>query len=259
MTTLDGIVRRGAHTFPDRTAVIDARVEWSWRDFDREVNRSAAALRALGVGPGDRVAAADYNSAAYFALYYGAALSQEEIGKSLAMPQRTVSLRIKQLLETLRANFSKAGITTASLALTPEGLKEAVCAGLEMPPGFHEKVVGQILSAGSPSLGSASQRAHPFTPSARSTPLVASSHAGFWAAGLAVAALAGGAVLSALERSGATLPSPRPRFAHGAEARIGERLLLGSYHVRQQNTHPGRLRPAIFPRVLARARRAIEE
>jgi uracil-DNA glycosylase family 4 len=48
-------------------------------------------------------------------------------------------------------------------------------------------------------------------------------------------------------------PAPRPRFAHGAEAPLGRLLLVGSYHVSQQNTQTGRLTPAMFDRVLRRA------
>jgi acyl-CoA synthetase (AMP-forming)/AMP-acid ligase II len=73
MLTLDFIVRRGASRTPDRVAVIEGDAQWTWRDFDAEVNRAAAALSELGVGTGDRVAAAGYNSAEYLALYYGAA------------------------------------------------------------------------------------------------------------------------------------------------------------------------------------------
>ena len=73
MQTLDSIVRRGALTYPHTVALIDGEIEWTWADFDAAVDRAAAALRDSGVGPGDRVAACDYNSATYFALYYGAA------------------------------------------------------------------------------------------------------------------------------------------------------------------------------------------
>ena len=45
-------------------------------------------------------------------------------------------------------------------------------------------------------------------------------------------------------------------FAHGAEHPLPEgRILLDSYHVSRQNTQTGRLTPAMFDRVLERAKR----
>ena len=47
---------------------------------------------------------------------------------------------------------------------------------------------------------------------------------------------------------------PRPRFGHGAEARVGPYALIGSYHPSQQNTFTGRLTPAMLETVLRRGR-----
>ena len=76
MTALDGIVRRGADAYPDKVAIIDDATTWTWAEFDRQVTRVASALRAFGVPRGGRVAAAGFNSAAYFALYFGAARAE---------------------------------------------------------------------------------------------------------------------------------------------------------------------------------------
>lgn len=46
---------------------------------------------------------------------------------------------------------------------------------------------------------------------------------------------------------------PRPKFAHGAEARVGPYLLLGCYHPSQRNTFTGRLTPALLDEVIVRA------
>jgi uracil-DNA glycosylase family 4 len=60
--------------------------------------------------------------------------------------------------------------------------------------------------------------------------------------------------LRALAALGHEIPRPKPRFGHGAEARIGELTLLGSYHPSQQNTFTGKLTEGMLDAVLERAK-----
>jgi uracil-DNA glycosylase family 4 len=64
------------------------------------------------------------------------------------------------------------------------------------------------------------------------------------------------AVLRVLAQAGEPVPRPRPRFGHGAEVRIGRRILIGSFHPSQQNTFTGKLTAPMFTSVLAQARAA---
>ncbi|MGD8376762.1 MAG: uracil-DNA glycosylase [Acidobacteriota bacterium] len=64
-------------------------------------------------------------------------------------------------------------------------------------------------------------------------------------------------VLRALARGGRALPSPRPRFAHGALL-PGSPSILCSYHPSQQNTFTGRLTEAMLDEILQGARELIE-
>ncbi len=70
---------------------------------------------------------------------------------------------------------------------------------------------------------------------------------------VALGAFAWAAALTTLTALGATVPAPKPRFGHGAEVKVGALMLLGSYHVSQQNTFTGRLTRPMLDAVLGRA------
>jgi uracil-DNA glycosylase family 4 len=72
---------------------------------------------------------------------------------------------------------------------------------------------------------------------------------------LALGSIGWGAALAHFARRGLAVPRPRPLFGHGAEARIpGGPVLLGCYHVSQQNTNTGKLTPEMIDAVLQRAK-----
>jgi uracil-DNA glycosylase family 4 len=71
---------------------------------------------------------------------------------------------------------------------------------------------------------------------------------------LCLGSIAWNAALEAWRVVAGSIPRPRPRFGHGAECSLDGVVLLGSYHVSQQNTFTGRLTPSMLDEVLARAK-----
>ncbi|OJV58602.1 MAG: uracil-DNA glycosylase [Cellulomonas sp. 73-145] len=71
------------------------------------------------------------------------------------------------------------------------------------------------------------------------------------------------AVLTTLSEQGWAVPRPRPAFGHGAELTLtrddASLVLVGCFHVSQQNTFTGRLTPAMLDAVLARAKELANE
>ena len=85
---------------------------------------------------------------------------------------------------------------------------------------------------------------------------------------IALGGFAWTALLRDLAQMGAALPTPRPKFCHGAESFIADApggrsadglWLLGCYHPSQQNTFTGRLTPGMLDDVLRRARALADE
>ena len=56
MYTLGDIPRNGAVNFPDRIAVVFEGARYTYREFNKRINKCANALIGLGCTKGDRVA-----------------------------------------------------------------------------------------------------------------------------------------------------------------------------------------------------------
>ena len=70
---------------------------------------------------------------------------------------------------------------------------------------------------------------------------------------VALGSFAWDGALRALRERGEEVPRPKPRFGHGAEAKVGRYTLLGCFHPSQQNTFTGKLSEGMMERVFARA------
>jgi fatty-acyl-CoA synthase len=64
-------LRRSAYVFPDKVAVVHEDRRYSYRVFDGRCNRLGSALRAAGIGVGDRVAFLSPNTPAMLEAHYG--------------------------------------------------------------------------------------------------------------------------------------------------------------------------------------------
>jgi 2,3-dihydroxybenzoate-AMP ligase len=69
---LDRLLRDRAERAPDRTALVDAEGNrWTYAELDLRADRSAAGLRQLGIGTGDRVVVQLPNTDAFVVLFFG--------------------------------------------------------------------------------------------------------------------------------------------------------------------------------------------
>lgn len=69
------ILERAVKLYPEKIAVVDGDVRWTYAEVEKRVNKVFHTVKGLGVSEGGRIAILDYNSYRYMELYYGLAPS----------------------------------------------------------------------------------------------------------------------------------------------------------------------------------------
>ena len=69
------ILKRAVKLYPERTAVVDGDLRFTYAQVQQRVNKVVHAVEAMGISPGARVAVLDYNTYRYMELYFGMASS----------------------------------------------------------------------------------------------------------------------------------------------------------------------------------------
>jgi fatty-acyl-CoA synthase len=70
---LGDLLRRTARRAPERLAIVNGELRWTYHDFDRAVNRAASALAARHIDKGDRLALLSHNCWQFAVLSFAAA------------------------------------------------------------------------------------------------------------------------------------------------------------------------------------------
>jgi acyl-CoA synthetase (AMP-forming)/AMP-acid ligase II len=70
---VNDFLRRAAKLYPTKTAIVDGKNRYTYRQYQERVNQMSHALRGLGVGKGDRVCILSPNSHYFLESYYAVA------------------------------------------------------------------------------------------------------------------------------------------------------------------------------------------
>jgi fatty-acyl-CoA synthase len=143
-------LERSADVFADRTAVVDGEERATYAELAAEVTRAAHALRASGVGPGDRVAYLCPNARALLVAHFavplaGAALVA--INTRLA-PEEVRAICAHSGSRLLVADVELSG-TVAPVVDRLDPVAEVVWSGGAPPPGLSGTPYADLLARGS--------------------------------------------------------------------------------------------------------------
>ncbi|MGV0746477.1 acyl-CoA synthetase [Mycolicibacterium sp. XJ870] len=130
---LGDIPRRSSRRSPDKVAIIDGDVTWTFAEFEHLVDRAAAALQDNGFAPGDRVAVLAHNCWQYAVLAFATAraavvlvpinfmLTAEEISYILGHSGVSGFIVEADLVDTAVRAMQLGGAVTTTVALTLPG------------------------------------------------------------------------------------------------------------------------------------------
>ena len=130
--TLGDIPRRSARRYPHKVAIVDGDVTLTFAEFDKLVDRAAAALRDKGFAAGDRVALLAHNCWQYAVLAFATAraavvlvpinfmLTAEEIAFILGHCKASGFIVEHDLIVTAEQAMAQGGAVSTRVALTAD-------------------------------------------------------------------------------------------------------------------------------------------
>lgn len=148
------------------------------------------------------------------ALYYVCEMKQSEIAESLAMPQTTVSHRIREGLAELRKRLEIAGFAAAVPMLGSDAIGAALLDGYEAPRGLAEKILSNLDRAAAHSARAAAAGGHGVALWTAALLVLAAAGAGWWMLQKAPPGKTAGAPAeksAAPEAAPEKTPAPAPR------------------------------------------------
>jgi fatty-acyl-CoA synthase len=131
--SLGDIPRRSARRYPRKIAIIDGEVTLTFAEFDKLVDRAAAALRNNGFAAGDRIALLAHNCWQYAVLAFATAraavvlvpinfmLTAEEIAYILDHSRVRGFIVEPDLIPAAEHAMTQGGAVTTKVALTADG------------------------------------------------------------------------------------------------------------------------------------------
>ncbi len=148
--TIGALLRERARLHPGRLAVVDGDRRLTFDGFNERVNRLAHALRAMGIGRGDRVAILSENRAEYLELLFAAAkLGAIVCALNWRLAPRELAHCVR--LTEPRACLASPGYSDSARAL--EGCGEVLVFGAEYQERLAQASAAEPVSEAEPEDG----------------------------------------------------------------------------------------------------------